>query len=623
MAFSDQFLDELRARVGLVDVIGRRVKLQRKGREHQGLCPFHKEKTPSFTVNEEKGFYHCFGCQAHGSVFDFVMETEGLNFPEAVEKLAAEAGMEVPRDTPEDREQQKKRQTLFDVVELAAVEFERTLRMPEGKPGLDYLKSRGLTDATIKRFRLGYAPDGRGRLKAALAREGVEEELMVGAGLVIRPDNDGPGPARDSYDRFRGRVMFPISDRRGRIIGFGGRILGPGEPKYLNSPETQLFQKRWTLYGLHLATPSARKDETLIVTEGYMDVIALAQAGFQGAVAPLGTALTEDQIQLLWKIVREPLLCFDGDAAGARAAAKAAERALPFLKPGYGLRFATLPDGQDPDDLIKSGGPEAMRAVLDAAEPLSEVLWRIETGGRMPSQPEARAGLEARLKEQTRRIQDATVRAHFSRLFGERLWPGGEDSGGWQGRGRGGGRGKGGRGGGFGMGANIHVSSREAERRLDGSELRRTGLLAALINHPEFFDEMSEALGTIAFSAVELDNLRQQVLNTLAENPGLDSAGLITHLNQSGFTGILSRVLDPDDSGHYFFARPNANRDLVLSGWRESWRIIRNEDLAVEIEEAKRISRESPSEEASRHVQRLIQQKLELATEDEEALAGI
>jgi len=621
MAFSDQFLDELRTRVGLVDVIGRRVKLQRKGREHQGLCPFHKEKTPSFTVNEEKGFYHCFGCQAHGSVFDFVMETEGLNFPEAVEKLAQEAGMEVPRDSPEEREQQKKRQTLLDVTELAAVEFERMLRMPEGKPGLEYLKSRGLSDATIKRFRLGFAPDGRGRLKAALAREGVEEDLMVGAGLVIRPEGDGGGPARDSYDRFRGRVMFPISDRRGRVTGFGGRILGPGEPKYLNSPETQLFQKRWTLYGLHLATPSARKDETLIVTEGYMDVIALAQAGFQGAVAPLGTALTEDQIQLLWKIVREPVLCFDGDAAGARAAAKAAERALPFLKPGYGLRFATLPDGQDPDDLVAAGGAEAMRAVLDAAEPLSEVLWRMETGGRMPSQPEARAGLEARLKDQTRRIQDATVRAHFSRLFGERLWPGGEERG-WQGRGRGG-RGRGGSGGGRGIGANIHVSSREAERRLDGSELRRTGLLAALINHPEYFDEMSEALGTIAFSAAELDNLRQQVLNTLAENPGLDSAGLITHLNQSGFAGILSRVLDPDDSGHYFFARPNANRDLVLSGWRESWRIIRNEDLAIEIEEAKRISRESPSEEASRHVQRLIQQKLELAAEEEEALAGI
>jgi DNA primase len=619
MAFSDQFLDELRGRVGLVDVIGRRVKLTRKGREHQGLCPFHKEKTPSFTVNEEKGFYHCFGCQAHGSVFDFVMETEGLNFPEAVEKLAGEAGMEVPRDTPEERERQKKRQTLFDVVELAAVAFERTLRMPEGKPGLEYLKRRGLTDETIKRFRLGFAPEGRGRLKAQLARDGVDEGLMIGAGLVIKPDD----PGREAYDRFRGRVMFPIQDRRGRVIGFGGRIIGDGEPKYLNSPETPLFHKGNTLYGMHLASAAARQSETLIVTEGYMDVIALAQAGFAGAVAPLGTALTEDQIQLLWKVVREPLLCFDGDAAGGRAAAKAAERALPHLKPGYGLRFATLPEGQDPDDLIKSGGKTAMQAVLDEAPALSEMIWRIETGGRIPAQAEARAALEAKLKEHTRRIQDPTVRVHFSRLFGERLWPeganGGARSGGWQGN-RAGRRYD--RGTGRGPGTNVHISGSEAQRHLDAGEIRRTALLAALINHPDCFDEMSEALGTIAFSAAELDNLRQQVLNTLAENPGLDSAGLITHLNQSGYAGILDRVLAPDDSGHYFFARPNANRDLVLSGWKESWRIIRNEDLAREIEEAKRISRENPSEEASRHLQRLTQHRLELATEDDDALAG-
>lgn len=623
MAFSDQFLDELRGRVGLADVIGRRVKLVHKGREHHGLCPFHKEKTPSFTVNEEKGFYHCFGCQAHGSVFDFVMETEGLNFPETVEKLAAEAGMEVPRDSPEERERQKKRQTLLDVVELAAVLFERALAMPEGRPGLAYLKNRGLSQATLKRFRLGYAPDGRGWLKAALAREGVEEGLMVAAGLVIKPDNDGGGTERQSYDRFRGRVMFPIADRRGRIIGFGGRIIGDGEPKYLNSPETPLFQKGQTLYGLHLAGPAARQSETLIVTEGYMDVIALAQAGFESAVAPLGTALTEDQIQLLWKVVREPVLCFDGDAAGARAAAKAAERALPFLKPGYGLRFASLPEGQDPDDLIRSAGAEAMRALLDAAPALSEMIWRIETGGRIPADAEARAALEARLKDHSRRIQDPTVRAHFSRLFGERLWPERGAGDGWRGgnrrehgSGRWGGRGSG-RGSARGGGPNVHISGAEAARHLDAGEIRRTALVATLINHPDCFDEMSEALGTIAFSAVELDNLRQQVLNTLAENPGLDSAGLITHLNQSGFAGILDRVLSPDTYGHGFFARPEAARQEAISGWKDALRMFRDEDLAQEIEEAKRISRENPSEEASRRLQILTQQKLALKADED------
>jgi DNA primase len=618
MAFSDQFLDELRGRAGLVDIIGRRVKLVRKGREHQGLCPFHKEKTPSFTVNEEKGFYHCFGCQAHGSVFDFVMETEGLNFPEAVEKLAGESGMEVPRDTPEERERQKKRQTLLDVVELAAQVFERTLRMPEGQPGLAYFQQRGLNDETIKRFRLGYAPDGRGRMKAALAREGVDEDLMIASGMVIKPDNDRGGPPRDPYDRFRGRVMFPISDRRGRITAFGGRIIGDGEPKYLNSPETPLFQKRGTLYGLHMATPAARKSEALIVTEGYMDVIALSQAGFEGAVAPLGTALTEDQIQLLWKIVREPVLCFDGDAAGARAAAKAAERALPFLKPGYGLRFAHLPEGQDPDDMIKSGGAQAMQTVLDDAQPLSEVLWLLETGGRLPSAAEDRAGLEARLKDHTRRIQDSTVRSHFSRLFGERLWPN---------------RNSGGGGGSWDRnrsskksrnktpGANIHIPSDQVRQHHDAREIRPAALLAALINHPDCFDEMGEALGTIAFSAVELDNLRQQVLNTLAEDSGLDSARLITHLNQSGYADILGRVLSPDIDGQKFFARSNVARNLVLSGWRDALRAFRDEDLAQEIEEAKRISQANPTDEAKRWLNNLIQQKL--ALENEDAFQGL
>ena len=615
MAFSDQFLDELRNRVGIADVVGRRVKLTRKGREHQGLCPFHKEKTPSFTVNEEKGFYHCFGCQAHGSVFDFVMETEGLSFPEAVEKLAADAGMQVPRDTPEERERQKKRQTLLDVVEMSAKLFERALRMPEGQPGLDYLKRRGLTDATIKRFRLGYAPDGRGWLKAALAREGVDEALMLGAGMVIKPDDGRP-----SYDRFRGRVMFPIADRRGRVIAFGGRIIADGEPKYLNSPETPLFHKGTTLYGLDLAGAAARQSGTLIVTEGYMDVIALAQAGFQGAVAPLGTALTEEQIQLLWKVVREPALCFDGDAAGQRAAAKAAERALPFLKPGYGLRFAVLPQGQDPDDLVKSGGATAMQALLDGAPALSEMIWRIETGGRIPAAAEARAALEAKLKEHSRRIQDPTVRAHFSRLFGERLWPGGAgaSSGGFGDQGGGAGwRGARRRRDAGREAPNVYLPGSAAAGRIDAGEIRRTALLATLINHPDCFDEMSEPLGTIAFSATELDNLRQQVLNTLADHPGLDSAGLITHLNQIGFAGILNRVLSSETYGHGFFARPDAARQEALSGWRDALRMFRDEDLAQEIEEAKRISRENPSEEASRRLQVLTRQKLALKAEED------
>ncbi|MAH85235.1 MAG: DNA primase [Rhodospirillaceae bacterium TMED8] len=613
MAFSDQFLDELRGRAGLVEVISRVVKLTRKGREYQGLCPFHKEKTPSFTVNEDKGFYHCFGCQAHGSVFDFIMETENLSFPDAVEKLASDIGMEVPRDTPQERERQKKLATLLDVVELATCYFERVLRLPEGKSGLDYLYNRGLSDDTITRFRIGFAPEGRNSLIAALARENVGEELMLAAGLVINPnENINPsGPSRNNYDRFRSRVMFPISNQRGYVVGFGGRIIRDGQPKYLNSPETPLFQKRQILFGLDLATPNARKNNSLIVAEGYMDVIALVQAGYPNVVAPLGTALTNSQIQMLWKVTREPVLCFDGDAAGQRAAAKAAERALPLLKPGYGLRFASLPEGQDPDDLIKARGAEAIQAVLNEAQPVSELLWQIETGGRLPSSAEDRAALESRLKNHARCVQDSTVRTHFTRVFSERLWPDGHPSAtrkkNWNKSIR---RSS-------GTSPNIHSADANMVRQLNTAEIRRTALLASLINHPGCFDEMGEAIGTIAFSAPELDNLRQQVLNTLVGNPELDSAGLITQLNDSGIADTVSRVLSTETYRHGFFARPGTERHEVLSGWRDALRLFRDENLAREIEEAKRASQENPSEEASRRLQILTRQKLALQMEDE------
>jgi len=602
MAFSEQFLDELRGRVGLADVIGRRVKLTRKGREHQGLCPFHKEKTPSFTVNEEKGFYHCFGCQAHGSVFDFVMETEGLNFPEAVEKLATDVGMEVPRDTPEERERQKRRQTLFDVTERAQAVFEKALRMPEGKPALDYLKGRGLDEATIQRFRLGFAPAGRNKLKTALAREGIEEGLAVAAGLLIQP----PEGDREPYDRFRGRVMFPIADRRGRTIAFGGRILGDGEPKYLNSPETPLFHKGMTLYGMHLAAPVARKTERIIVTEGYMDVIALAHAGFEDAVAPLGTALTEDQIRLLWKVVREPVLCFDGDRAGQAAAAKAAGRALAHLKPGYGLRFAMLPDGEDPDTLVNRQGAQAMNALLDAALPLSELLWLTESGGRIPASAEDRAALQDRLQEHTRQIQDSTVRSHFSRLFSERLWP----KGGGAERGRGPHRG--------GWAPNVHLAVAPRDAGADADTRHEEILLAVVVNHPDAFDEIGERLGTMHFSSIELDKIRQEVLKTLADNPGLETGALISHLYQCGHEGALGRISSVEAYG---FAQADAPLEDAVSGWFELYRRLQRRDLIKEIEEAKRASQENPTDEARQRLKVLVEQKLRLDEEESAEVA--
>ena len=371
MAFPPGFLDELRTRHSLSDVVGRKVTLKRKpNAEYAGLCPFHHEKSPSFTVNDKKGFFYCFGCHEKGDVVGFVMKTEGLSFPEAVEKLAREVNLPVPHATPVERERAERVSTLQQVVEEAARWFQKQLRLPVGRQGLDYLRGRGLDDTTIDDFRLGFAPDSRDGLLAHLKRENVPIDKIVEAGLAIQPEDS----SREPYDRFRGRVMFPINDRRGRVIAFGGRVMGAGEPKYLNSPETPLFHKGANLYCLDRARQAATKDQPVIVAEGYMDVIALHGAGFTGAVAPLGTALTEGQLGELWKLADEPYLCFDGDNAGRRAASRAAERALPLLRAGKSLRFLSLPAGEDPDSLIRTRGADAMRRSLDLARSLSDVV---------------------------------------------------------------------------------------------------------------------------------------------------------------------------------------------------------------------------------------------------------
>jgi len=567
MAFSPRFLDELRARTGLADLIGKRVKLTRKGHEHSGLCPFHKEKTPSFTVNEDKGFYHCFGCGAHGSAFDFVMETEGLSFPEAVERLALAAGMEVPQDTPEERQRSERRRTVQEVVEAAAAWFERNLRLPEGREAMDYLRRRGLDDATIARFRLGFAPDSRGQLKAALGRDGVSEDLLVEAGLVIRPED----PGRQPYDRFRGRVMFPITDRRGQAIAFGGRILGDGEPKYLNSPETTLFHKGTVLYGLAQALPAVRKNDSVIVTEGYMDVIALARAGFDNAVAPLGTALTEDQIRLLWKMAPEPVLCFDGDTAGQRAAGRAAERALPLLKPGYTLMFAVLPGGEDPDSLIAKSGPEAFRRVLDSAAPLSEVLWRNERGAKAVSTPEQRAALEDRLKKHAFQIEDETVRAHFLSDFKSRIW---EAFRGNRGNQRGGQRGN--QGGGGAAPARGGFDAAAAARAPVKPLRKAESVLAAItITHPSMFHAHEDQLGSVRFSDESLDDLRQALIALLSGDPELDVEHLKEELRQRGLAASLDALFRDALIARHRLLRPDAVNDELQELWDQNYDQVR------------------------------------------------
>ncbi len=404
MTLSPAWLDELRARTVLSAVIAPSVKLIRAGREWKACCPFHNEKTPSFTVNDDKGFYHCFGCGAHGDAIRFLTDHRGMPFMDAVKELAGKAGMDVPAPDLKAKERADRAASLTDVMAEAAKYYAEQLNGIKGSDARDYLKRRGISDETIQRFELGLAPDSRNALKRALDKLG--EDKLVETGMLIQPEEGG----KDSYDRFRGRLMFPIRDARGRVIAFGGRILGEGEPKYLNSPDTILFDKGRTLYNIDRAGPASRTAKRLIVVEGYMDVIALDRAGIAEAVAPNGTALTEGQLERLWRLDPSPILCFDGDNAGKKAAVRAALRALPYLRPDRTLRFVELPAGQDPDDVVNSGGREALEALLAEPEALDARLWRHERDAQPLTTPEARAGLRQRLLEHANTIGDPELR---------------------------------------------------------------------------------------------------------------------------------------------------------------------------------------------------------------------
>src|SRR3954471_11010305 len=417
MRFPPSFLDELRARLPVSEVVGRRVKLKKSGREWKGLSPFNKEKTPSFFVNDQKAAWFDFSSGKNGSIFDFVMQTEGVTFPEAVERLASMAGVPLPQSTPEAEAREERRKTLHEVVELAAKFFEATLAARAGAKARGYLADRGIEPKTQLKFRIGYAPPERFALKEHLGAQGISVEDMVEAGRLVSGD-DIPVP----YDRFRDRVMFPISDLRGRVIAFGGRALDKDAPaKYLNSNENALFHKGGTLYNIAAARQAAHQGATLVAVEGYVDVIAMVTAGYEAAVAPLGTALTEDQLALLWKMADEPVLCFDGDGAGRRAAYRAVDLALPQVKPGKSLKFAILPDGQDPDDLLRSAGREAIAEVIGAAHPLADMLWQRETEAGGFDTPERRAGLDQRIAEVTNQINDPSVRKYYRQDLDERV----------------------------------------------------------------------------------------------------------------------------------------------------------------------------------------------------------
>ena len=603
MAFPPQFLDELRARIGLADLIGRHVKLTRKGREHSGLCPFHSERTPSFTVSDEKGFFHCFGCGAHGDIIGYVMRAENLSFPEAIQRLADEAGVAVPEMSPEERQTAQRQASLLQVMEAACVYFEQSLRSPAGQAGLTYLRERGLDEATIANFRLGFAPDNRSGIKTKLIGETITEAQLIEGGLLIKPD-DPSRRDQSSYDRFRGRVMFPITDRRGRVIAFGARALGDNQPKYLNSPDTPLFHKGQVLYGLANAWPASRDENRVVVAEGYMDVIALVRAGIKAAVAPLGTAMTESQITLLWRMTPEPILCFDGDNAGIRAANRAAERALPMLKPGHSLRFVTLPTGEDPDTLIESQGVGAMEALLQAARPLDRVIWDMETAGQSFDSPERLAGLEYRLEQRARAIADDKVQFQYLDAFRGRVRDlkyqsrqakfGGQKNPNQRGRPLPKQRGR------FGN-TRYDPTPNMPPMPLAAPEglirRREQGLLAALINHWGLMEEFGETLGTLDFFDPDLDKLRQEILLLYGSTPDLDSSAVNNQLREEGFAAQLQSIMAPDAIAHAGFARGETEIAAVRLGIAEMVDGLREAGRRAELAEAERAYAEDPTAE--------------------------
>ncbi|AWL99395.1 DNA primase [Bradyrhizobium amphicarpaeae] len=641
MRFTPQFLDELRARLSVSEVVGKRVKLKKAGREWKGLSPFQQEKTPSFYVNDQKGFYHDFSSGKHGDIISFVMETDGLPFGEAVERLASMAGLALPAVTPDAARQEQRRRTLHDVMDLAATYFAETLASRLGAKARGYLADRAISPATQLQFRLGYASPDRFALKEHLGKLGVSVEDMVETGLLVAGD-DIPVP----YDRFRDRVMFPITDMRGRVIAFGGRALEKDVPaKYLNSPETPLFHKGDNLYNHQTARKATHDGSALIVVEGYVDVIAMVTAGFAGAVAPLGTALTESQLALLWKMADEPILCFDGDRAGQKAAYRAADLALPFLAPGKSLRFALLPEGQDPDDLVRSGGRGAIEDVIAAAKPLAEMLWSRELEGGNFATPERRAALEARIKELANGIRDEVVRRYYRDDFVERLQRAFAPEGGRGGFGsrgnfrqgggarqfqprvagganRFGGQGFGGAfGGGFSGGrrgppgssplpsgpyqaASPQLAASPIMRGQRSAISRREALiLQILINHPWLLDDHLEEVAALELAHPEAHKLRAGIIAAFANDhhhspdPTEQAEKMRSDIEKGGFSQLLQRVESGITTQAVWGAREGAARDDVLATWHQLVALHRQyHSLLRELKDAELALGEDPSE---------------------------
>jgi DNA primase len=586
MRFPPGFLDEIRARLSVSQVVSRKVALKKAGREFKGLSPFKVEKTPSFTVNDQKGFYHCFASGEHGDIFTFLMKTEGLTFPESVERLAGEAGVPMPKLEPRDAGQEDVRARLHALLEAAATFFEATLKGSRGVDARRYLDKRGLKRETVAGFRIGYAPGARTALKDHLAKLGYTAPEMARSGMLIAGEDIAV-----PYDRFRHRIIFPITDLKNRVIAFGGRALDPEAPaKYLNSPETPLFHKGSVLFNAARARGPAHDRDRLIVVEGYMDVVSLVEAGFSETVAPLGTALTEEQVQLLWRMTPEPILCFDGDSAGRKAAYRAVETVLALLKPGYSLSFVFLPDGLDPDDMVRQHGAPAFRALVEQRRrALFDVLIEREELAGPAATPEQRAALASRLQSLVGRIADGSVRRQYQRELKATLWARDQNAIRALTTANGrrpnevAGRRNNGRpdwrlrertrlGGFFKTGASTpHLSaSEELAKRAEIVPGREALLMRTLTNHPWLLDRYAEDIAGLELTCEPIRRLRDGLMMCMAEEKSLDSTTLRSQLERLGLHKVLDLIERANTHRSDRFAEPDAGTAEVEAGWRHT-----------------------------------------------------
>jgi len=571
MKYSSAFLERVRSHFLMSEIIGKRLPLKKHGREYQGLCPFHKEKSPSFTVNDEKGFYHCFGCGAHGDAVEFLKQHDRMTYPEAVEALAREAGIPLPVMSREESRKIEQEKTLYDVIEAAAVWFEAQLVGPSGAQARDYLDRRGLTAETMRNFRIGFAPDEKNALHQHLNALKFPTALQMEAGLIGQSEGSS-----SVYDRFRGRVMFPIRNASGKVVAFGGRLMGSTAgnkslPKYLNSPETPLFKKGELLFNLDQAKRAAREANFAVVMEGYMDVVSTAQSGVGYALATLGTAVTAEHLRLLWQLAKEPVMCLDGDAAGIRAMMRTAEVALPLLKPGYSLRFAVLPKGEDPDSYVQKHGKAAFERLLITSRRLSQLLWETVSPRFKLDNPEGRAALEEALKQLTDKICHPSIRQHYQSHFRRQIWA------------RAGGPTLVKSGAQSASGRSSHVEQMVMQHQSAALETLARRMLKTLLMFPKLLhkSQVEEKLHRMDIQSPSLDALRDVLLGALAADSIDDEAVFHDYVHSKLPADLLVNLLN--DSLNLPFSNTLTEEDATLL-WNESASAYRVALLQLELQ---------------------------------------